>query len=43
MRVLAENPEAFRTAGGGAAAPGLAQQDVCKVQAPLPHSKPMLK
>jgi tetratricopeptide (TPR) repeat protein len=38
VRVLAEKPEASRTAGGGAAAPGLEQQDACKVQSPLAHS-----
>jgi hypothetical protein len=32
MRVPAEKPEAFRTAGGGAADSGLEQQDACKDQ-----------
>jgi hypothetical protein len=39
MRVPAEKPEAFRTAGGGAADSGLEQQDACKDQSKLPHSK----
>jgi hypothetical protein len=36
MRVPAEKPEAFRTAGGGAADSGLEQQDACKDQSLLP-------
>jgi hypothetical protein len=38
MRVPAEKPEAFRTAGGGAADSGLEQQDACKDQSLLPLS-----
>jgi hypothetical protein len=36
MRVPAEKPEAFRTAGGGAADSGLEQQDACKDQCGIP-------
>jgi predicted NAD/FAD-dependent oxidoreductase len=44
MRVPAEKPEAFRTAGGGAADSGLEQQDACKDQSwryrtPRPSAK----
>jgi hypothetical protein len=42
MRVPAEKPEAFRTAGGGAADSGLEQQDACKDQSKLPHFKPRI-
>jgi hypothetical protein len=38
MRVLAEKPEAFRTAGGGAAGLGLEQQDAYKVRSLPPLS-----
>jgi hypothetical protein len=42
MRVPAEKPEAFRTAGGGAADSGLEQQDACKDQSLLPPSEGQL-